>query len=282
MSRADGRARPAARENDDSRLRLAASPLRLAWSPAPWRAAGYLACYLAVSWVLFSLALTAVTAAAAFAITLVGIPLLVVAAGLVRGCANVERRLLRQVFAEPVSGGYRRVDRPGIVAQFTTRWRDRATWRDLAYLLGLWLPLYALDTIVLSVWLTLLAGITLPVWYWAPRGTAILGYVSGNVHVHGVPIGNFPHGVTGPGAVGVYVDSLPKAVLAAAAFLALFLLFNYVLVITARAHGRVARSLLRPPADPLAEAKKVLSAPGPLGPLKNQLHNGVLRAGHQP
>ncbi len=283
MSSADGRARPAApRGNDGGRLRLDPNPLRLAWSAVPWRAAGYLACYLAISWALFSVALTAVTAAAALAITLAGIPLLVAAAALVRGCASVERRLLRQVFTGPVSGGYRQADTRGILAQAATSWRDPATWRALAYLIGLWVPLYVLDTIVLSVWLTLLAGITLPAWYWAPRGTGMLGYVSGENHVHGVPIGVFPHGVSGPGAVGFYADTLPKALLAAAAFLALFLLFNYVLVITARAHARIARSLLRAPVDPLAEAKQVLCAPGPLGPLKTQLHNGALRAGHQP
>jgi hypothetical protein len=30
------------------------------------------------------------------------------------------------------------VTTPGVIAQATTSWRDRATWRDLAYLVGLW------------------------------------------------------------------------------------------------------------------------------------------------
>jgi hypothetical protein len=81
-------------------------------------------------------------------------------------------------------------------------------------------------------------------------------------------LGYFPHGPNGPGGTGLYVDSLPKALLAAACFLVLFLIFNYVLVLTARAHAAVARSLLRAPADPLAEAKEVLAGPGPLGPLQ--------------
>jgi hypothetical protein len=62
----------------------------------------------------------------------------------------------------------------------------------------------------------------------------------------------------------VYVDSLPKALLTAAACLVLFLIFNYVLVATARAHARIARALLRGPIDPLAAAKDVLARPGPL------------------
>ena len=54
----------------------------------------------------------------------------------------------------------------------------------------------------------------------------------------------------------------------------LFLLFNYVLVLTGRSHVRIARSLLRAPADPLADAKEVLARPGPLGPLTRQPANG--------
>jgi hypothetical protein len=255
--------RPAgARGQDSGRLRLRANPLRLAWSAAPWRAAGYLASYLAVSWVLFSIAFTTVTVAAALVITIAGIPLLIGAAGVVRGCANVERGMLRQVFAEPVSGSYCQATEHGLLAQLRTRWRDAATWRDLAYLIGLWVPLYALDTIVLTVWLTLLAGVAAPLWYWAPE--------QGFGNAHGIALGYFPNGPHGHGAVGLFVDTLPLALVVAAGFLAAFLLFNYVLVATARAHARVARSLLRAPADPLAEAKEVLTHPGPLGRMTNR------------
>jgi hypothetical protein len=91
---------------------------------------------------------------------------------------------------------------------------------------------------VLTIWLTFLAGITLPIWYWAPRGTDIAGY-SANTTVHGLAFGYFPHGPHGPGGVGLFVDSVPTALLAAACFLVLFLIFNYVMVLTARAHARV-------------------------------------------
>ncbi len=71
-----------------------------------------------------------------------------------------------------------------------------------------------------------------------------------------------------------------RALLAAAGFLVLFLIFNYVLVITARAHAAVARCMLRAPTDPLAKAKEVLSGPGPLGPLKDRMKNGGRPVGH--
>ena len=265
-----GPAFAARREPAVTRLRLYRNPVRLAVSASLWTAAGYLAVYVFVTgWVLFSVALTATVAAACFAITLAGIPLLVAAAGVLRGCANAERGRLRRMLPEPVHGGYRQVTGSGIVAQIRTRWHDTATRHDVAYLIGLWLPLFILDTIVFTVWLTFLAGITLPIWYWAPWQE-----VHG-VRYHGYQIGYFPHGPNGAGGVGLYIDTLPKALLAAAGFLVLFLLFSYVLVITARAHARVARSLLRAPVDPLAEAREVLTRPGPLGPLQvPQITNG--------
>jgi hypothetical protein len=248
------------------RLRMRTDPLRLLFSASPWRAAGYLISSLVVSWITFSVALTAVTTTVALAVTLLALPLMIAVAWVVHWCAAVERALLRQIFAEPVRASYVRREQTGIWASAKAAWRDRATWRELGYLLGLWGPLYALDTIVLSVWLTLLAGITLPLWYWAPRGASMVGYVN-DAQVHGVGIGYFPHGPTGPHSWGLFVDTLPKALLAAAIFAVAFLLFNYVLVATARMHGRVARALLRPPADPLEEARGVLTSPGPLGPL---------------
>jgi Putative sensor len=262
-----------------TRLSLYRNPLRLAVSASPWRAAWYLAGYVfAAGWVLFAAAVTMTVTAAAFAVTLAGIPLLVAASAMLRWGADVERARLRQVLTEPVGGGYRPDAGTGIMAQVRTRWRDTATWHDLAYLIGLWAPLLILDTVVLAVWLTFLAGVTLPAWYWAPRGNAGFGYTS-TTTIHGVTLGYFPHGPNGPGGAGLYVDTLPRAVLAAAVFLVLFLLFSYVLVITARGHAAVARALLRAPADPLAEAKDVLAGPGPLGPLHVPVQNGGSPAG---
>ena len=62
------------------------------------------------------------------------------------------------------------------------------------------------------------------------------------------------------------MGNLHQALIAAGIFLVLFLLFNYVLVGTARLHARIASALLRAPADPMAEAKEVLDQAGPAGP----------------
>jgi hypothetical protein len=221
-----------------------------------WASLWYLAAYQVVGWALFAIALTALIAAASLSFTLIGLPVLIGAAVVLRWCANVERARL-QPFSK-VTGRYREVAGTGILAQLGTRWRDPATWRDLAYLVGMFAPLVALDLAVLVIWLTFLVGITLPAWYWAPW-QSIHGH-----NFHGYQLGYFPNGPHGHPGYGVYVDTLPKALLAAAIFLILFLLFNYVVVATARLHVSTARALLQGAEDPLRKAKELLSRPGPL------------------
>jgi hypothetical protein len=244
---------------DDYRVKLAGNPLRLAFSASPWRSAAYLFSYLIMSWVLCAVAFSAAVTAAALAFTLIAFPLLIAAAGVVHACGAAERARLRWVFAQPVRASYQQATGSSQRARASASWRDRGTWRELAYLTGLWVPLAALDTIVASIWATFLAGVTLPLWYWAPWQEFGNGQ-----RAHGEQLGYFPNGPNGAGGHGLYIDTLPRALLAAAGFAILFLLFNYVLVATARMHGRVARALLRPPADPLAEVRAVLTGPGPL------------------
>ena len=246
----------------NTRLPLYRNPLRQLVAGSTWRAAWFLLAYLVWGWLLWAAVLAATLTTVVLAITLAGIPLLVATSGVIRGCANAERYRLRGVLAGPVRGRYRVADRPGILAQVRTRWTDPATWRDFAYLFGMFPLLWVLDCAVFVVWLVLLCGITVPAWYWAPRDTFNNGQAA-----NGLQFGYFPNGPHGTGSWGVWVGSLHQAFIAAAVILVLFLLFNYVLVGTARLHTRVAYALLRAPSDPMAEAKEVLTKPGPLGPL---------------
>jgi Putative sensor len=237
---------------------LRRDPFRLVLSAGPWAAAWYLLVYQVVGCVLAAIALSAIITAASLSVTLAGLPVLIGAAAAIRWCANIERARLRTVYREPVEGRYREVTGSGVMARLRVVWRDPATWRDIGYLLGLFVPLVTLDLGVLTVWLVFLAGITLPVWYWAPWQS-----IDG-VRYHGFQLGYFPNGPHGHPGYGFYIGTLPAALLAAAVFLVLFLLFNYVLVATARLHATIARELLRAPEDPLKEAKEVLGRPGPL------------------
>ena len=237
-------------------------PLRLLLSPAPWAALAYLGSYLVVGTVLFTQVVIVVVTAASlsFTLTLAGIPLLVAAAVVVRGCAQVERVRSGLVIPGPVQSAYLPVTRPGVMAQLRTRWRDPATRRDLAYVVFMYVPLLLMDTVVFGLWLSFLAGITLPLWYWSTPQTFDNGQVA-----HGVALGYLPNGPDGPGGFGWWIGSLPSALLAAAVFLVLLLLGNYLVVLAAGVHGRIARALLGPFSDPLADAKQVLASPGPLG-----------------
>jgi Putative sensor len=239
-------------------LNLRRDPVRLVLSGAPWASAWYLFGYLFTGTALFAVALTFAAMGAALGVTLAGLPVLIGAAFAIRWCANAERARLRLVDKEPLSARYRSPAGRGPLKNLRTRWTDPATWRDIAYLIGMFIPLITMDTVVFAIWLVFLTGITLPVWYWAPW-QSIHG-----VRYHGYQVGYFPNGPHGHPGYGLYVDSLSKALLTAAACLVAFLLFNYVLVATARAHAFVARGLLSEPADPLREAKEILSGPGPL------------------
>lgn len=248
-------------------LTLRRDPVRLLLSRGLWAGAWYLLAYLVMGGVLFAIALSATVTGAALCVTLAGIPLLIAAAAAVRWCADVERARLLP-FCGDLGSHYRQETATGMLSRVRVLWRDPATWRDIAYLIGMFLPLLALDVIAASVWLTLLAGITLPAWYWAPWQT-----VHG-VRFHGYQLGYFPNGPHGHPGYGFYIDTLPKALLAAAAFAVAFLLFNYVLVATARAHVAVARNLLGTPQDPLRQAREVLGRPGPLSVAESAAHPG--------
>jgi hypothetical protein len=247
-------------------LRLRANPVRLVFSSSPWLAAGYLLTYLIVSGLLFAVALTTSTLTAVLAVTIALVPVLIGTAAVVRGCAAVGRLLLRPVRAEPVRGSYPAPAAPGLWRRARTAWTSVGTWRDIAYLVGLWVPLFALAVVVFAVWLVSLAGITLPLWYRHVSDVCLGDCGQGGAH--GVLIGHFPNGPLGAHASGIWIyPSVGPALLAAAICLAAFLLLNYVLVATARLHARVASAMLRGPSDPLMPARAVLAEPGPLGPL---------------
>ena len=243
---------------------LRRDPVSLLFSGTLWSSAGYVFAYLVIAWLLFGVALTIAIGGGLLSVTLIGLPVLIAAAAVIKWCANVERARLGGMGIH-VASGYREFTGSGLLARMRHQWRDPALWRDIAYLFGLMVPLLVLDFAVTVVWLVLLAGITLPAWYQYPRESYTIG-VSGNssASAHGVQLGYFPHGPHGPGGWGLYVDTLPKALAAAGVCLVLFLLFNYVLVAVARLHASIARTLLRAPSDPLRDAKNVLDRPGPL------------------
>jgi hypothetical protein len=125
-----------------------------------YRRSVYLLADLVVGPTLFALGTSLFLLSAGFAVTLVGIPLLVVTLGLARAAGRFERaraaRLLGVVVAPPP-----------MVRGLRARVADRAGWSALAYtvLLG---PVSLVTGGLAAVgWVAAIAGVTYPVYGWA-------------------------------------------------------------------------------------------------------------------
>jgi hypothetical protein len=240
------------------RVKVHRNPLRMVSSPSPWVATAYLASYVVVGTALFAVCCTVLVVCGVLSLFTLGVPLLAGAALVVRGGAQVERLRGRLVGAR-LGATYRAVDRPGVLAQVRTRWTDPATFRDVGYVVLLYLPLLVLDVVALVVWLGLLAGVTLPAWYWS-----VTSRWSDGTRDHGVKIGFLRDGPHGTGTFGVWVGSLPAALVVAMVFAVLSPLGAYLAVAATRLHTTIAGRLLGPYRDPLDPARRILATPGPL------------------
>ncbi|MFJ6694614.1 sensor domain-containing protein [Streptomyces sp. NPDC091272] len=234
-------------------LPLPANPRRTLLSAAPWRATGYLASHLVVGSLLFVVTAAALVAAFAFSQLTITVALTIGSAWVVRCCAQVERG--RAVLVdEPIPYVYRLAAEPGLSGHINARWTDPVIFRDLTYLLLAFPFLLLVDVIVLALWLPVLAGVALPLWFWTVDNLQ----ADGSYHT-GVRLG--PSDGT---RIGWWIDSWPAALIASAVFLAVALYASRAVVAAARLNLTIAHALLRPPPDPLAHAKRVLAEPGPL------------------
>lgn len=117
----------------------------------PWRSAAYLLSG-AITGVAALVGLVTVAAVCgALAIVLVGLPLLVLVALSGIPVAEVERRRLRLIHRDPVSGGHHVPAVPGLRAWLTTRLREQATWRELGYALLFAGLLWPADALAITV-----------------------------------------------------------------------------------------------------------------------------------
>ncbi|MGW6905227.1 sensor domain-containing protein [Streptomyces sp. NPDC054940] len=234
------------------RLRPRASLAGLPLSAAPWLAAGYLASYLLVGGALFAVATAAFLGGVVLSQFTVTVPLIICSVWVIRGCAQVERGRAALV-DRPIPYRYSEVTEPGLPAHIRTRCADPAFTRDCAYLILLFPPLLVLDLFALVVWLGSLGCLTLPLWYPA-------------IGVSGV--------MAEDGMFG-WLHTLPGALALALAALVLLPFAARLLLVTARLHLTVAQAVLRPPGDPLAEAKGVLDRPGPLSAVPGGRRTGI-------
>ena len=239
------------------RLRMYRNPLRMLFSAGVWASAWYLLSSMAVSITLFSVITTITVTSTALVIIWAGLPLLIGTAYFIRGCVVMEHGRARAVVPEGLPALPPIETADGFFPTLKAVWRDRITRRGLAHFTLLAIPLFILDTVVWTIWLAFLGGVTVPIWYrYIPRSFK-------GQHWHGLEYGYFPNGPHGKHSIGFWIGSDLSATVAAVASLVLLLAWNYVLVATARLHANSVRSVVAE-RDPLAAARRVLQSPGPL------------------
>jgi hypothetical protein len=125
---------------------------------------------LPVAVVLFTYTVTALSLGAGLLVTVVGLPVLVLALIGCRALGAVERgrvRLLLGVRVEAPEPLTPRGDSPRLVAWCGAVLRSGATWRQALYAL-VHLPWAVMSfTLTVTLWTTGLGLLTAPVWYWA-------------------------------------------------------------------------------------------------------------------
>ncbi|AJP02417.1 histidine kinase [Streptomyces cyaneogriseus subsp. noncyanogenus] len=186
----------------------------------PWRATAFLVSGALLGAVVLVVLVSGAVVGGALAVVLLGLPLLVLTALTGIPVAAVERRRLRLAGVDRVPAGQHRVPgRPGLASWLTTRLREAATWRELAYAVLLGLVLWPLDA------LAVLAAVGLPL---SMAAAPVLVAADGEAKVVKLFV----------------VDSAPAACAVAALGLALLAAGAYVLGAVAGVRAELARALL--------------------------------------
>ncbi|WP_405144862.1 sensor domain-containing protein [Sphaerisporangium sp. NBC_01403] len=194
----------------------------------PWRAMLYLISGVCVGAVVLVLFLAFLLTGAVMTLVLVGIPI-VLAMGLGGvPVAALERARLRLVDHDPVVSPHREPDRPGLRAWVELRFKEQATWRELAYTGLLVTVLWPVELAII------LYGLVVPV----VMISTPLALVEGDqINV----------------LKAWRVDTLPQALLVAALGVVALAVAAYPLTALAMAHAMLARLLLAPRDDESGE-----------------------------
>src|SRR2546421_10881030 len=185
----------------------------------------------------FTVAVTGWSTGMGLLVTLLGFPVLVLTAILLRALAHAERARARLVVGEPLVARYKRPERPGFVARVRLVFSDPQNWRDLVWallLLGVGIAGFTIAVTAISVVLGLVFA---PVWTWALWHTS-----------DPVDLGLFH-------VTDIWTSFAATGIGIAAAPLGLALVRG-----SAALSGELARALLAPRTEELEERVEVLQA----------------------
>ena len=143
--------------------------------------------YLLIGFVTSIVALTvwtlAVSLSLSFAVLIIGLPVIVGAAFVMRWTAELDRQNAALVFGRPVRGAYRSYRTGSFLGRVWAVVRDPQVWRDLAWLITHSVLGLAFGTLAISLVGATLGLATLPLWYWSIPG----GVDWGIWNIHSLP-----------------------------------------------------------------------------------------------
>lgn len=142
------------------------TPVR-AWATSGLRDIGYAAATLAWSIVGFTVLVTGVSVTFSLLILVIGLPVWVGFAHIVRWTTRVDRRLAGWQRGQPVRASYRRPAADGFGPALRALRTDPQTWRDLAWLALASIVGFTLSLVVITTAGVVLTWVSLPAWYWA-------------------------------------------------------------------------------------------------------------------
>jgi signal transduction histidine kinase len=193
------------------------NPLRLFFSAEPWLALLFMLTSFVMGVFWFVVLVTLLATGVGMAVTLVGIPILLVTFYLWVLGARLERVRVRALLGEEIIEPYRPLPEGSWWERFKVQVTDRHVWQDLIYLFLLFpvgIAQFVIAVVAVSIPVSFL---TVPFWYRGTDDTVVFNQ---------------------------QVTSLPAAMAIAAIGIPFLLLMPYVLVGVGRAHAWFARHLL--------------------------------------
>ncbi len=196
--------------------------------------AAYLTIGLATSVLAFTVLVVGLSVTLSLAVFIVGLPLIALCAFVFRWTAELDRRNAALVLGAPLRGRYRERSGDHFLSRLFSPLRDPQTWRDLAWLVLHSLIGFAFGTAALTAIGVVVAGLTMPAWYWAIPGGPDFGVWN--------------------------IDTFPKALAVMGASILLAAVTAGLLRLMAFGESWLAAALLGPSGDgpgeaPTAEAK---------------------------
>jgi signal transduction histidine kinase len=136
------------------------------FATATWRDTGYLVLGAATGAIAFSVLLVTVIGGGLLALTILGLPALLVCFWLVRGTAGLDRRRAELALGRPIEARYRRAKDRAITTRLVTVLKDPQSWKDLLWLAFGSVVGFAFGVAAASVWAVGISQLTSITWWW--------------------------------------------------------------------------------------------------------------------